>query len=263
MRSDAEIEGAHLVGKTTWRDIDLTLGSFASMVRDLEVPGESLRTWGSDLYLACAAGEGRPRAVQTIDHQFVQRLEARIRRLGSTADTASDALQAVRERLFAGPSPRIRAYNAAGPLAQWIKVVAIRTAIDLHRATSPVQRAAVPLSSNLADASLDPTTAMLKRRYKAEFEQALRIHLARLSSRDRTVLRLHLIEGLSVEKIGTLYQVHRVTIARWIWTAGEALLEGVRQHFRDLFGIVAKECDSLAGLMRSEIALDLPRLLAD
>ena len=44
---------------------------------------------------------------------------------------------------------------------------------------------------------------------------------------------------------------------------GETLLEGVRRHFREVFGIVPKECDSLAHLVRSQIGLDLPRILAD
>jgi len=141
--------------------------------------------------------------------------------------------------------------------------VAIRTAIDLHRAAPAILPRAAVLPTNLADAANDPTSALLKRRYRPEFEEALRVQLATLSPRDRGVLRLHLVDGLSIEKIAVVHGVHRATVARWIWTVGETLLAGVRRHFRETFGIVPRECDSLAHLVRSQIGLDLPRILAD
>jgi len=263
MVSAADIEAAYLTGKSTWVDIDLDIARFGGRVRELEVDAAGLRAWAGDLYLAFAAAEGSARAVEVIDRQYVRRLEARILRLGSTADAASDALQATRERLFTGPCPRIGAYNAAGPLAQWIKVVAIRTAIDLHRANPAVQHAESALPASVAAAATDPTSTLLKQRYKPEFEEALRVQLAALSPRDRSLLRLYLVEGLDTEKIAIIHGVHRTTVTRRIWMVGETLLQGIRRHFRQVLGIVPKECDSLAHLVRSEIGLDLPRLLAD
>jgi hypothetical protein len=49
------------------------------------------------------------------------------------AGDGNHVLQTVREHLFGGAIPGIRAYNGAGTLEQWIKVVTIRSAIDLHR----------------------------------------------------------------------------------------------------------------------------------
>ena len=77
------------------------------------------------------------------------------------------------------------------------------------------------------------------------------------------MLRLHLIEGLSIEAIARDRGVHRVTVARWVWSAGELLLEGLRRHFKQEYGMVPSECESLAHLIRSQLSLDLPRLLTD
>ena len=136
----------------------------------------------------------------------------------------ADVLQVVRERLFLGSAPRIRAYNATAPLAQWVKVVAIRTAIDLHRR----ELAAAPPAHYHHEATrgteTDAQTRVMQQEYKREFETALRGLIDALPTRDRTVLRLHLIEEVSLEKLAVMYGVHRVTLARWVWNAGEILL---------------------------------------
>ena len=36
-----------------------------------------------------------------------------------------------------------------------------------------------------------------------------------LSAQERTVLRLHVLDGLGTDEIGALYKVHRTTVARW------------------------------------------------
>ena len=175
----------------------------------------------------------------------------------------SDVLQTVRERLFSGDVPRIRAYNGAGPLEQWIKVVAIRTAIDLHRTdqVDPAHRGRLAGDGH-ARPTRDTSALMMKVEYKRELEAAIRDLVAPLSPRDRAILRLHVVEGVSIEKIAASYGVHRVTVARWVWTAGETLLDGLRGRFREKFGIVPREFDSMARMARSQLSIDLAGLLA-
>jgi RNA polymerase sigma-70 factor, ECF subfamily len=162
--------------------------------------------------------------------------------------------------LFSGAAPRIRAYNGAGPLEQWIKVVAIRTAIDLHRADQSIPRTEAAWLETVTPPDGDISALMMKVEYKREIEAALREETAKLSPRDRAVLRLHIVEQLDIEQIATIYGVHRVTIARWVWTAGEALLDGLRRRFHERFGIVPREFDSLARLARSQLSVDLTAL---
>jgi RNA polymerase sigma-70 factor (ECF subfamily) len=182
--------------------------------------------------------------------------------LGSKPEAVADVLQTVRERLFAGLAPRIGAYNAAGPLEQWIKVVAIRTAIDMHRKEAAAPRAESAWLETVVRAGGDATALLMRAEYKSELEIAIREQVAALSARDRAVLRLHVLEGVSIEKIAISYGVHRVTVARWVWTAGEGMLDGLRQRFQERFGIVPHELDSLARLARSQLSLNLAELLA-
>jgi hypothetical protein len=48
-----------------------------------------------------------------------------------------------------------------------------------------------------------------------------------------------------------------------VWTAGEGILDGLRQRFHERFGIVPHELDSLARLARSQLSLNLRELLGD
>jgi RNA polymerase sigma-70 factor (ECF subfamily) len=224
---------------------------------------DGLSGCAGDFFLACAAGDGDAGALRAIEERHIARLPARIRRLGSSAASIPDILQMVRVRLFSGESPRIRAYNASIPLEQWIKVIAIRTAISLHRKESAASAAEAAAPERMVRSSVDAATALMKREHKRELESAMVRLFTQLTPRDRTVFRLHVLQGLRIDKIAKAYGVHRVTVGRWIWNAGEVVLDGLRRHFADQLGIVPVEFDSLARLMRSQLSIDIGRLLQD
>ena len=66
------------------------------------------------------------------------------------------------------------------------------------------------------------------------------------------MLRLHLVEGMSLKAIASARGVHRVTVARWVWNAGEILLEGLRRHFSErgrVYGFGAALGDQVGELL--------------
>ncbi len=255
------IDSAYEAGRAAWPAVALSRARFGELVAETGVQEERLSTWPSDFFLACAAGELERAAVEAVDREHVTPLASRIRRLGARPADVPDILQSVRERLFLPPRPRIRAYDAAGPLKLWIKVVAVRLAIDLHRARggAPAANASV---SELAEApSRDVETALTRARFKTEFQAALEEQLKALPERDRTILRLHLVQGVSLEQIAASYGVHRVTATRWVWNAAENMLDGMREYFARRHGFVPAECDSLARIIQSAVSFDLGRLL--
>jgi RNA polymerase sigma-70 factor (ECF subfamily) len=260
--SEPEVQEAYRLGQAACPSVCLSWASFLTSARDCQIDSRSLLASAEDFYLAYAAGAGNCEAIRIIDERFVPQLSRRIKRLGTPVDILPDILQAVRERLFTGPTPRIRAYNGSVPLEQWLRVVAVRLTIDLHRREAALPRAEVGLAELLTSRSPDAAEFVMKSEYKRELESALRSELLTLSSRDRTVLRLHAVEGVSVEKIAIMYGVHRVTVARWVWMAGESILEGLRRRFRDQFGLTSLDFDSLAQLVRSQLSLGLEEALS-
>jgi RNA polymerase sigma-70 factor (ECF subfamily) len=253
-----EIEDVFRSGKATWPDVDLPLERFSAHVQAAQLTPEALVAWGPEVYLTCAASCNDNAAIAHIDALYLEPLLGRICRMGWPSDGAKEVLQAARERLFVGRAARIRKYRGTGPLGQWLKVVVIRTAIDLRRAEPNVGRLGLAPSS---PPSVDPTVLVAKQRYRGELESALAALLQALPERERSVLRLHLLEDVSIEQIARMHNVHRVTVARWIWSAGDELLEGLHDHFRTRFGMSSSACDSVVRAVQSQLALDLTRLL--
>ncbi|HEX4404102.1 MAG TPA: sigma factor-like helix-turn-helix DNA-binding protein [Polyangia bacterium] len=256
-RSRADLAAQYALARAAWPQIEVTLDWFfthARAVAALEILDER----PADFYLACAAARGNAAAIGAIECEYLTRAANRLRHRGASTDDVDEALQVTRERLFVGPNPKISAYTGATPLAQWVQLVALRAAIDLRRSRGarPEQPNAVPNVEGAVSPGPDPAATLLKRTYRVEFERALQTEIRALEPRDRTILRLYLLEGVSVEKIATMRDVHRVTVARWLWRASEQMLTGVRRYFRDHHGLVPKECDSLVNLVRSQLTLD-------
>jgi len=261
--SDGVIVVAYREGRDLWPAIKLSPERFAALARDAGVSDDGLSVCAGDFFLACAAGDGDAGALRAIEERYLARLPVRIRRLGSSPASIPDIMQMVRLRLFSGEAPRIRAYNASIPLEQWIKVIAIRTAISAHRKELSASAAEAAAPEALVRSSTDVATTLMKEQHKRELESAIVRLFTQLTPRDRTVFRLHVLQGLSIDKIAKAYGVHRVTVGRWIWNAGEIVLDGLRRHFADQLGIVPAEFDSLARLMRSRLSIDVRRLLED
>jgi RNA polymerase sigma-70 factor (ECF subfamily) len=259
MSLETEVEQAYEEGKRMWPDVTLTLAQFRD--GSIEAGVKAFGAWAGDFYLARAAVNGDTAALRHID-AVISTLSPRIRRLGTPPHAVPDVLQAVRERLFSGQSPRIRRYDATTALAQWTKVVAIRVAIDLHRREVVVARLpGLALSYDEVASGNDAEAQVMREEYRTEFERALREVLGTLEQRDRTVMRLHLAEQVDVDRIATMYRVHRMTVTRWIRNAGEIVLAGLRKHFRERFGIELMDFDSMARLVRSRLSLNLGSLL--
>jgi len=108
-----------------------------------------------------------------------------------------------------------------------------------------------------ADLELD----YLKGRYQAEFKQAVEDAIATLPAEQLKILRLHYTDGLSIDRIGALLNVHRATAARWIRAASDAVRDETRRRLHERLRLSAGELDSLARLVQSQLHLSLSRLL--
>src|SRR5207244_7224723 len=81
----------------------------------------------------------------------------------------------------------------------------------------------------LVDAVPDPELELLKRKYRADFKKAFASAVTGLTDRERTLLRLHFIEGISQQKLGPMYRVDASTVSRWITAARDKLIHATRR----------------------------------
>jgi RNA polymerase sigma-70 factor (ECF subfamily) len=233
---------------------------------DLE---RALRTiCGPDLYLACACAQGDKEAILALDRGFLGDVDSALARMRLDRSMVDEVKQIVREKLLVtdGGVPKIADYAGRGPLEVWLRVVSVRAAVSLLRARDPIERGSGDTIADeallrAASSSNDPELDLIRARYAAEFKAALEGALRSLPSKERTTLRLHFVDGLNIDQIGTIFRVHRATVARWIARSREQLLEEVRRVLTTELRLTPTEFQSLMGDVESRLHLSLHRLL--
>jgi RNA polymerase sigma-70 factor (ECF subfamily) len=115
--------------------------------------------------------------------------------------------------------------------------------------------------ARLPGAAADIEKQYARRWSKEAFEQAFSGALGQLSDRDKALLRLHHIDGVSLEQLGTLYRTHRATVARWLAMARQRLLDGTRALLAERHRLPLAECDSIIREAQSQLELTLRSLL--
>lgn len=248
-------------------DVDVPLARFRAYLdahRPADVtPDDQLATWClDDIYLVCGCLAGVPAAIAAVDRDLVPIIDAHL----ASWETAvvDETRQRLRTMLLvdhAGRGPLLAQYGGRGALRRWVRVVAAREAGKTRRAdlaATPVDDDA--LFDALAPAD-DPALAVVKRDAAAAFKAAFAPALAALDRRARAVLRLHVLDGLSIDEIAPMYAVHRATVARWITGAKDDVLERTRRQLMRDLRLDAGEVDSLIRLVQSRIEL-APDVLA-
>ena len=146
-------------------------------------------------------------------------ITAAVARVDRSPELRDEVRQTLWQRLFVGTpgqAPRMLSYAGRGPLAGWVAVAAQRIALDMRRARDAHRRFGSGRRSAACPADDHPEVDYMRMRYKSEFEDAVRDALAALPDRDRLLLRLTAVSGLSHEQIANIYKVNQSTVSRWI-----------------------------------------------
>ncbi|MDI3287436.1 sigma-70 family RNA polymerase sigma factor [Polyangium sp. 15x6] len=214
---------------------------------------------GADLYLACACARGDATAIATFDKTLLRDVTAALARIDLGSTTLEDLRDRIRHRILVGEGgslPRIAEYAGRGDLRGWLRVVAVREALGLLRKQKREERAHLELAQ-IDPASGDPELARIERLYHEEFQSAFREALASLSPRERNLLRQHYQQGLGIDELGVLYDIHRATAARWVARARERLASGTRQRMRERLQVERGELDDILRLIQSRLEITL------
>lgn len=251
-------------------DVEAPLEAFVALVTarvaELDVPSlDDLPV--PDLWLAAACASGDPAGLRAFERRTFPDARATLARMGVRADEADEVMQIVRQRLLVPPEPgasaRITSVAGRGDLGGLVKVVAVRTALNLRRRDRRiVTDRDEQLFAAIASDDINPEVAALKAEHRAAFKQAVEDVVRELEPRDRNVLRMHVIHELSIDDIGRTYGVHRATAARWLTTIRERIEAGTRAMLQHRLGLEGTELDSLFGAIESRIAVSFGRVLA-
>lgn len=257
---EATIEAAWTAARAAWPDVALDRAGFAAFVGDRAPDGAVEGLHLEHMFLAGAAAAGDARAIARVDAEFIGRLGPSLATFARSGVQPDEVMQLVRVRLFTGEDgrrPRIAEYSGIADLGTWIRVVALRLAISLgrmHRREIAIGDEAL---AGAPDAAPSPELALLKRTYQAEFAAAFAAGFRGLEPRQRNLLRHQVFDQLSIDRIGSLYGVHRATAARWLAQAREDLEKAVRKHLQAALKIDREALDSILRMLQSELDVSM------
>ncbi len=242
-------------------DRDQLVATFAAKLAGEEPPALTAANL-AELLLALACAAGDLAALAAFDREYLSVVPQALGAMKLPAATVDDVRSIVRDKLLLADGdkpPRIVEYAGRGRLRGLIQVSASRAAIDRVRLEQ--REAELPAGIQLA-APGDVELSLIKAQYREAFVDGFAAAAAKLPRRDRNILRLHLLGGVTLEQLAQMYNVHRATMVRWLAAARESLYAGTRHHVAATLGAPSEELDEMFALVRSRVELSVDRLLA-
>jgi len=216
------------------------------------------------VHLAIACAAGNTAAIGRFESEFLDEIEVTAARLRARPDQVDEIRSYIRRFLFVSEPARPAAlgeYSGRGDLRSYLRVIATRELVRVinrdRRDIAVSEEAILDMLSPVDDTALD----YLRERYRGDVNGAIRAALASLAEEPRALLRYSLVDGWSIDRIGTLYGIHRATAARRVAAAREALAAAIRVELAARLSIELAEVDSIVRLVQSRVDLSLERLL--
>jgi RNA polymerase sigma-70 factor (ECF subfamily) len=231
----------------------------ARLPGDVPAPEALRQMHTADLYLACACALGDVQAFAAFDEQCLGHLDRVLWKMGLDADASAEVKQEIRRRVLVGDGrpPEIVDYSGRGDLRSWVRVMAVRQALRRQeRARRDVSVEDEELLQRIV-APDNPELDYAKGMYREEFKRAFEAALKALADRERTLLRQHYIDGLTIDELGHLYRVHRSTAARLLVRARTQVLEATRAEMMCHLDVQSQDLDSIMRMIRSQIEISL------
>ncbi len=260
---EGALQAAATAGAAAYPTVSLPFDRFGARVAAMTVSARGLDARGHEIYLAAACLEGLPGAIAVFEEIFLGRVRLHVRRFNLGVTELDDLRQGLRIKLLTGAYPGLATFAGDAPLDAWVRVVAVRMALDLsqaHRAPAADDDEAL---ASLQALGADPDLLLDKEGMRPVFQSALEDVLSGLDAHDKTILRLHFVDGLGIDAIGGLYHVHRATAARWLVVLREQVFDRVRERLSLGRKPSPSEFRSLVRLVRGDLAVSIDRVLKD
>jgi RNA polymerase sigma-70 factor (ECF subfamily) len=216
----------------------------------------------AEIYIACACATGANEALAAFEARYFPEIDRVVARMRLPATARDELRQELRHKLFLGSPPPILKYAGAGTLGALIRVASTRAAISAARKDRPRDDVDDETVAEILGGSVDPKLEAVTRECRSAVKTAFEDAVRELESRERNVLRMHLVDHLTVDEIGNVYGVNRATAARWLVRVRETLAAEVRRLLADRLKVEAEELESIVRAARSGLELSFSRVLA-
>jgi RNA polymerase sigma-70 factor (ECF subfamily) len=255
--------------REAWPGVEVAAREFASYLSERLPDDEHLETSIArahidDLYLACACARRNPHALAEFEQRFLPDVAAYVATVDASPAFADEVRQILRKKLFVSDGEsraKIMDFGGRGPLGGWLRIVAIRTARDLKRSQNRHHPGRAKESLQIRSSTPDPELQLVKARYGREFRIAFETTLSSLAPRDRNVLSLYFLEGMTSNEIAALYQVSGAAVRLWLKRSRGTILSETRRLLGDRLGMKDSELQSLMYVVQSQLDVSISRFL--
>ena len=242
--------------------VKLTAAAFTRWLEAHGISRHDLAGRGQDLYLAAACAAGDAAALQHFDRAFLGEVSRHLARFRFDAARVAEVQQLLRIRLLCEPQLRIDTFAGKAPLDAWVRVAAVRTALNLIEAERQQVAALDRHALEDAVAALASPHGLGAGEVRVHFQTALEEALSGLAIDDKTLLRLHFVDQLNIDAMGRVLKIHRATVARRLVAVRARVLDGVRARLALALDPSTAEFRSLVRLVQDELQVSMERLLA-
>jgi RNA polymerase sigma-70 factor (ECF subfamily) len=252
-------------GRRAWPGVNLEASVFRTflLARLLNGGLEGLHT--DDLYLTCACLAGDAVAERSFVEICLPVVRKALARIDPTGSLDDEVLQGLLTRLLAADAdvqPRLALFNGRSALRGWVRVAAVRQALNLLRSVRRERQLDGESLLELVSAD-NQELSYIRETYRDAFKRSFHRVLARLGARDRNLLTLQLVDGLSLEQIGEFYQVNRSTVCRWLQSVRDRVGAETRAALMEELNVDREELESILTLVLSRFDASLGRVLGN
>lgn len=263
MNLDQAAALAHHAGRAAWPELHLDLAVFSAWVKSAGLEIDALTERGDELYLVAGCVALAPGAHQAFERRYLSPMSHNVGRIALSPDQADELRQQLRVSLLLGAQPKIGTFRGQGPLGAWVQVCAVRLALRLGAAQERLAGPDVSVLEGLVAQEADQELLAAKAQYRDAFQAALEECFANLPDRQKTLLRMHFLDGMSIDEMGQVFHVHRATIARWLVAIRTDVLDQICKKISLNLRTSSSEFRSMVRLVRSDVRLSLHRILGE
>lgn len=251
-------------GRSAWPELDVDAGALAAWLSAAEIAGEDLAARADEIVLAFACARGDARAHRLFEERYLSEVARYVARFRLPPHLLDEVRQRVRLKQLLGDSPGVGRYRGRGPLGAWVRATAVRVAFDVAaQAGQPAADWEAELSDVWKAFDDGPEAQAIKEGYRDRLSAALQESLRALEPRDKTLLRLHVVDHLGIDVIARIYRVHRATVARWLVAIRGRVFDDLRARASLRWGVSTNDLRSLVRILGEEIHLSAQRILAE
>ena len=226
-----------------------------------------------DLFLAVACSRGDRIAWEHFADDYlpqVQRFASQsCRGRPESEDLAQEIVTALLASMEPGRDSKLAGYNGKGSLAGWLRVAVAHAAIDHFRRFRKeilvdnweTQGNELQVTAELATPSRG--SEPLDSRWGPVLSRLLAEDLKGLAARDRLLLSLYYLHGVSLKAIGRQFNVHEATASRWLESLRQGIRKRIERELRRQHGFHGRDLDSVWRSFSDSDSFSLEKILTE